>query len=235
MKKLIGTPLIILGIAVATLTATTAYTPLVEGLSLDPPLTLSSPAGAQVDDPTQPIVAAGTTLTVDTLQSLTDAKVARVRVKEFAFARWPERWWFVLACVSLLVGSLLMRHSAADALAAAGATATNRATADVLKEVVEALTRVRAIVDEDAPLGEACRTIETLQRGALGGFVEDRQSIADRHGLARLARVMDRFAAGDRLVNRSWSAAADGYRGETSDCLGRAIDAFEDARLRLEA
>ena len=40
---------------------------------------------------------------------------------------------------------------------------------------------------------------------------------------------MNRFAAGERSLNRVWSATTDGYVDETSDYLERAVGYFDDA------
>ena len=47
--------------------------------------------------------------------------------------------------------------------------------------------------------------------------------------LKAYAEVMNRFAAGERSINRVWSASTDGYIEETSDYLEKAAAHFEDA------
>jgi len=48
------------------------------------------------------------------------------------------------------------------------------------------------------------------------------------------ANIMSEFAAGERYVNRVWSASADGYDKEASDYLQRAIEQFRDANEQLQ-
>lgn len=60
-------------------------------------------------------------------------------------------------------------------------------------------------------------------------FVEARESIAHSYGLQAYAEVMNRFAAGERFLNRVWSASTDGYQDEARDYLGRAREQFADA------
>jgi hypothetical protein len=63
----------------------------------------------------------------------------------------------------------------------------------------------------------------------LVSFVEARESIAHSYGLQAYAEVMNRFAAGERFLNRVWSASTDGYRDEAYDYLGRARTQFSEA------
>ncbi len=60
-------------------------------------------------------------------------------------------------------------------------------------------------------------------------FVDARESIAHSYGLKAYAEVMNRFAAGERSLNRVWSASTDGYIDETSAYLGKAAAHFQDA------
>jgi hypothetical protein len=46
---------------------------------------------------------------------------------------------------------------------------------------------------------------------------------------------MSHYAAGERYLNRVWSAAADGYIDESHTYIGRAQTQFEEANERLKA
>lgn len=60
-------------------------------------------------------------------------------------------------------------------------------------------------------------------------FVDARQSIAHRYGLAAYGEVMSSFAAGERYLNRVWSASADGYVDEVNTYLDKARDQFNES------
>ena len=64
----------------------------------------------------------------------------------------------------------------------------------------------------------------------LDAFVSAREALIYHQGLAYYAKVMDGFAAGERALNRAWSASADGYLDEVWACLDRAERAFQRAR-----
>ncbi len=72
----------------------------------------------------------------------------------------------------------------------------------------------------------------------LNTFIEARESIAHSYGLAAYADVMNCFTAGERYLNRVWSASADGYIDEINDYLEKACDQFAtslDKVLHLQA
>jgi len=66
--------------------------------------------------------------------------------------------------------------------------------------------------------------IDDLER-----FVDARESIAHRYGLAAYGEVMSGFAAGERYLNRVWSASADGYIDEVNAYLDRAQEQFSES------
>jgi hypothetical protein len=61
----------------------------------------------------------------------------------------------------------------------------------------------------------------------LDAFVQARQSIIHSFGLQAYADVMNPFAAGERYLNRVWSASADGYIDEAHVYLAKAREQFE--------
>ncbi len=60
-------------------------------------------------------------------------------------------------------------------------------------------------------------------------FVDARQSIAHLYGLSAYGDVMSSFAAGERYLNRVWSASADGYVDEVNAYLDKAREQFIDS------
>ena len=60
-------------------------------------------------------------------------------------------------------------------------------------------------------------------------FVDARESIAHRYGLAAYGEVMSTFAAGERYLNRVWSASADGYIDEVNTYLDKAREQFVES------
>jgi len=69
----------------------------------------------------------------------------------------------------------------------------------------------------------------------LAAFVEARESIAHSYGLKAYAEVMNRFATGERYLNRVWSASTDGYQTEAHDYITRSRVQFDDALVTFRA
>lgn len=70
--------------------------------------------------------------------------------------------------------------------------------------------------------------IDDLER-----FVDARESIAHRYGLAAYGEIMSGFAAGERYLNRVWSASADGYIDEVNSYLDRAQEQFAESLEKI--
>jgi hypothetical protein len=172
-------------------------------------------------------------LTPEVVEALRAAGVERVRVKTFKPGRWTHLPLFGAACVGLLAGALLTRLSAARTARLAD-RAAEHADAVTPERAIAGLRAVVATLLEELPaLGDrhgACRTITDRVGDATGGLVpavvDQRERLVGRMGLRAYAGFMDVFAAGERQLNRAWSAAAD-------DALDESIEALERAGERL--
>ena len=87
---------------------------------------------------------------------------------------------------------------------------------------------------ESIPPWELRFEIDRRFRTDLNAFVEARHSLTHIYGLQNYADIMSAFAAGERYLNRVWSASADGYIGEAKDYITRALEQFLDARAKLD-
>ena len=79
------------------------------------------------------------------------------------------------------------------------------------------------------------RHIDKLFPDDINNFVEARESIAHVHGLQAYADVMSYFAAGERYLNRVWSASADGYVDEVNAYLEHTRNQFLQAQKAFNA
>ena len=75
--------------------------------------------------------------------------------------------------------------------------------------------------------------IDELFVDDIDSFVDARESIAHRYGLAAYGEVMSTFAAGERYLNRVWSASADGYIDEVNAYLEKARDQFSESLSKI--
>jgi hypothetical protein len=116
---------------------------------------------------------------------------------------------------------------------AKGELSSNRQTVETsLNRIVENITRLNA-EKQSIDTYDMCHRIDELLRADLGTFVDARESIAQVHGLGAYADVMSNFAAGERYLNRVWSASADGYIDEVNAYLDKAHIQFVEALQRL--
>jgi len=64
----------------------------------------------------------------------------------------------------------------------------------------------------------------------LDSFAEARESIIHIYDLQRYADLMSHFAAGERYLNRAWSASADGYIDEAHIYIDKSAEQFKITR-----
>ena len=98
---------------------------------------------------------------------------------------------------------------------------------------------IRDLADLDAgkaeiPPYELRFEIDRRFRKDLNRFVAARESLSHIYGLQSYADIMSAFAAGERYLNRVWSASADGYADEAREYIGRAREQFVDAKGKLD-
>jgi len=86
---------------------------------------------------------------------------------------------------------------------------------------------------ESLPTYEARFEIDRKFRDDLFNFADARMSIGHRYGLQPYADVMSAFAAGERYINRVWSASADGYVDEVNAYITKAHFQFKEAHDKL--
>jgi len=79
---------------------------------------------------------------------------------------------------------------------------------------------------EELPVYEARFQIDSLFRDDLSDFADARESMIHVFGMQNYADVMSNFAAGERYINRVWSASTDGYVDEVRLYIERARDQF---------
>ncbi len=149
------------------------------------------------------------------------------------------RWeWFAAATLVGFAGVVLVRISRKLETRDVGRlTSSMQAIEQSLGRIAENMTRLNADKHAIDPYDVRHR-IEELFADDLNTFIEARESIAHSYGLAAYADVMNCFAAGERYLNRVWSASADGYVDEINDYLDRAKEQFAtslDKVLRLQA
>ena len=143
--------------------------------------------------------------------------------------------YFVAALLAGAVGIVLVRFGERKESRAEGKLTSNiRSIETSLGRIVENMTRLNT-EKHSINTYDVRHRIDELFVEDLNIFVQTRQSIVHTYGLGAYADVMSCFAAGERYLNRVWSASADGYDGEARTYIGKAAAQFRAARQRLES
>jgi hypothetical protein len=87
-----------------------------------------------------------------------------------------------------------------------------------LERIVDGMARLNTEKDSINTYDMRHRIDETIAAEILA-FADARETIATLFGLAVYADIMSHFAAGERYLNRVWSASADGYIDEVNTYL----------------
>jgi hypothetical protein len=138
---------------------------------------------------------------------------------------------FVPAALASMAGVYsIKRHARGEARSEQVLTA-NRV------ELNESLGNIVSNLEQLNEAGDSISTaeIDSRLRDDLRRFADARESLIHLFGLQAYANVMSDFAAGERYVNRIWSASADGYDGEARNYLGKAAAQFRAARQQLDS
>jgi hypothetical protein len=142
--------------------------------------------------------------------------------------------WYVIALAVGFIGVVLVRrskkHDDSDEARTETEYAVVRRSLGSVANLVERLSEKR-----DRTLAEVLHCIDHECVDPLSDFAESRQAMVKRFGLMVYADVMTEFASAERLINRSWSAAADGYVDEVASSLKQADQHLKRARELLTA
>jgi len=146
------------------------------------------------------------------------------------------KWvWYVPALAVGVIGVVMIRtHETRH-------SKTEHHVAANIETVQRSLERITANMEKLSTEKDSIDTyhvrhrIDELFADDLERFVEARESIAHRYGLAAYGEVMSGFAAGERYLNRVWSASADGYIDEVNEYIERAAEQFKTCQKDIAA
>jgi hypothetical protein len=202
-------------------------------------LTLAAPTGKVVgsDGEFQPIAEKGDPVDQGLLDKLREEEVKQIRVKEFSFARWQGKWWFILSLVGLLAGALLTRWGARPAKASGQKADVGQSPDQIVDALQREVDRLRAELpkqkDRQVQLDMIVQRVGELQKTHMVALVEARDVLLARLGLGGYAVLMDNFAAAERQLNRAWSAAVDAAYEEAVLCLDESTGLIQNTRAAL--
>ena len=150
----------------------------------------------------------------------------------------PYGFFLAVGTLGVALIRLESERSGADEEVLAGQLCDLDVSHDEIVSILSDLAARQA--QEEPPPGGAIsvyalpEAIDESLRDPITNFVNAREAIARVHGTQSYADVMGEFAAGERYVNRVWSAAAEGYVDEASEYLRRSLNQFRRARKELK-
>ena len=137
--------------------------------------------------------------------------------------------WMVPVLLAGAVGLWLYRRALHAESRADHKLAGNMGT---LQRCLERILANLAELDDrkaELPVYDARFVIDRRLRQDLNDFADARESMIHVFGMQSYANVMSAFAAGERYVNRIWSASTDGYEDEVRMYISRAHLQFAEA------
>ena len=139
---------------------------------------------------------------------------------------------FSVAAVAAIAGLIMFKRQASAHARSDTVLESNRGELrDSINNIVADLNE---LTNGETLRGDALRNrIDLHLREDLRRFADARQSMVHLFGLQRYADIMSSFAAGERYINRVWSASAEGYDEEAETYLGKAVQQFIDAQQQL--
>ena len=143
------------------------------------------------------------------------------------------RWTlFAVAAVIAVVGLITVKRQAAAHARSDAVLEMNRSELrESIGNVVRDIAQIRS--SGEAHGAQLRDQIDLRLRNDLRRFAEARESMVHLFGLQTYADIMSCFAAGERYINRVWSASADGYDEEATVYLGKAEEQFGEAERQL--
>lgn len=140
------------------------------------------------------------------------------------------RWlWYIPALIAGAAGVAAIRINDTRQNKAEHHVAAKIETVDSSLERIAANIRKLNAEKHSIDTYDMRHRIDELFIDDLETFVDARESIAHRYGLAAYGEIMSGFAAGERYLNRVWSASADGYIDEVNTYLDRAQEQFAES------
>lgn len=155
---------------------------------------------------------------------------ALTAVRDKDSVRWD---YFVPALVVGAAGVVLVRIGHRRLTKSEGKLAADIQSVEAaLSGIVENMTRLNNR-KQSIDTYDVRHEIDEMFLEDLARFVQSRKSIAHTYGLSAYGDIMSCFAAGERYLNRVWSASADGYVDEVNTYLEKAQVQFAQSLQKL--
>jgi len=163
------------------------------------------------------------------VKGLETIDLSSVEVPENGWHLIPWIWYSVAAAVCF-TGVVLLHVSRRQVTQRSDQSAANlQEITQALERAIEKTQQLKQSSSNMAP-SKIVIFIDDEIADELRTFADGRECMVTEQGLTFFADVMSPFAAGERAINRAWSAAADGYIDEATDCLEKGLRMLTSAR-----
>lgn len=81
---------------------------------------------------------------------------------------------------------------------------------------------------------QICARVDEILDGYVTPLVDSRKVLSDTFGLVHATEILVPLAYGERMLNRVWSAAADGYPAEVELVFPEVLQAFAEAAAHCQ-
>ena len=153
-----------------------------------------------------------------------------------ADATWPNTVWLFITGAVLCIGGLVLWHQQTRAQAKAQALESSKSGGDpstLLKNAIAPLKTLEADIGTMSS-EEITQKVDEILTGYILPFAEVRQQLVNELGMERGAEVLVTVAFAERMLNRVWTAAADGHLPEARACFPDALSAFNEAVTHVQ-
>lgn len=176
------------------------------------------------------------------IEPTAQAELAKPQAPGERLSGWMSQsgGWFLLGLLLVVAGAVVGRVAVRKEIEAAGAPG-DAGVLDPSQILGSLLEEIRALHQD--MLGKATPTsddfdrfkdaIDVLLIDKVQPLVEARASLQHRWGLAGFAAVFSPFSAGERRLNRAWSALVDSHWPEACASAERAVQDLQTANAEL--
>ena len=142
--------------------------------------------------------------------------------------------YFIPVLVVGFVSALLFqKHSNAEAKQGHVLEGNKKILTESLNNILNNLSDLNGRKDK-VPTYDMRFEIDKLFREDLLNFADARDSMKHLFGIQHFADIMSSFAAGERYINRVWSASTDGYVDEVMLYVEKSYNQFEHAKEEFD-
>ena len=139
---------------------------------------------------------------------------------------------FGVTAAAGIIGLIIFKQQVRTMARSESVLETNRV--ELRESIANVVEDLRDINEGELTRGAVLRDrIDLKLREDLRRFADARESMVHLFGLQTYADIMSNFAAGERYINRVWSASADGYDEEADTYLKKAAEQFDEAKQQL--